>query len=60
MPVVVAAGSGAVVQVGGLEVGSAAVAGEVADTVAVLVSAAQPDPAWVTSSDSRWAKRRHA
>lgn len=44
VPVVVAAGSGAVVQVGGLEVGSAAVAGEVADTVAELFVCRPTEP----------------
>lgn len=44
VPVVVAAGSGAVVQVGGLEVGSAAVAGEVADTVSELFVCRPTEP----------------
>ncbi len=54
VPVIVAAGLGiAVVQVGGLEVGSAAVAGEVAVRCGVVCLPPNRSPTWVTCPD-RW------
>lgn len=51
VPVVVAAGSGAVVQVGGLEVARRLSPAKSQTPLRSCLSAAQPNPTWVTLSD---------